>query len=464
MFSYPFHGGRGVVTVRMSDAERLNEGEFLNDTIIEFYLKYLYLQKLSSNTRKITHFFNSFFYQQLTSKVKGKVLEEAARYEKVRKWTKGTDIFSKRFIVVPINEHAHWYLAIIFNPRALIGEPSTVEVKGDEKSWEGSTLGNSNIASTTISSEDVQSGPGSAGSPMEISDGGSEPVDTSGQSMDMYEDEMIRSDSQPLNGAGNCVVDSNSAKGLKMAIKDDDSEVIHISDTEEEESKEFQLTTASIFNVEDDIVQFSGSTAVSEAVVRSGTAVASETTAVISETHVKTTGEVFGKSISSGEILDFAESLVKDDDSDGVCRVSRARKHILDDDDEYEIVKVNMKPEVEDTSGEEPKLRTFGERQKKRKGGRASKKRKSLDVMTDPEKIEYIAKTKLLLEQPWIFVFDSLDGRHSPVSTNLNMYLRAEARDKLGKDVLKGKKAQVIYAKVSILFLPSPCGPLGERT
>ena len=46
----------------------LNEGEFLNDNIIDFYLQYVYYEKLSEEDRKRTYLFNSFFYTRLTRK------------------------------------------------------------------------------------------------------------------------------------------------------------------------------------------------------------------------------------------------------------------------------------------------------------------------------------------------------------------------------------------------------------
>lgn len=38
MFVYPGKG-KGSITVMEQDYERLNEGNFLNDTIVEFYTK-----------------------------------------------------------------------------------------------------------------------------------------------------------------------------------------------------------------------------------------------------------------------------------------------------------------------------------------------------------------------------------------------------------------------------------------
>ena len=38
------------------------------------------------------------------------------RYERVKRWTKKMNIFEKDFIVVPINEHSHWFVAVICFP------------------------------------------------------------------------------------------------------------------------------------------------------------------------------------------------------------------------------------------------------------------------------------------------------------------------------------------------------------
>lgn len=40
----------------------------------------------------------------------------AARHRLVRTWTKNVDIFDMDFVIIPINENAHWYLAIICYP------------------------------------------------------------------------------------------------------------------------------------------------------------------------------------------------------------------------------------------------------------------------------------------------------------------------------------------------------------
>lgn len=110
---YPFDGP-GSVSVFESDCDRLEEGEFLNDTLVEFGLKIhlASVQKRNPELYDSMYVFNTFLYRQLT-KVRGK---QDAGYQQVRKWTAKTNIFEKKFLVLPINENLHWYLAIVINP------------------------------------------------------------------------------------------------------------------------------------------------------------------------------------------------------------------------------------------------------------------------------------------------------------------------------------------------------------
>ncbi|EPY53440.1 SUMO deconjugating cysteine peptidase Ulp2 [Schizosaccharomyces cryophilus OY26] len=115
---YPFTG-TNTIAVNNTDLVRLNDGEFLNDTIVDFYLRYLYckLEKESPSLAQSTHIFNSFFFSRLVSKDKdGKRLGQRG----VRKWTQKFDLFTKKYVIVPINEMFHWYLAIICNIDQLI--------------------------------------------------------------------------------------------------------------------------------------------------------------------------------------------------------------------------------------------------------------------------------------------------------------------------------------------------------
>ncbi|OJA17177.1 hypothetical protein AZE42_00231 [Rhizopogon vesiculosus] len=111
--------GPGALNIMGSDLNRLRPYEYLNDTLIEFGLK-LWLTELAEQDKDLAdqiHVFSSFFYKKLNNKR----LEEG--YQSVRKWTSKVDIFSKKYIIVPINENLHWYLAIIYEPEHTLQPP-----------------------------------------------------------------------------------------------------------------------------------------------------------------------------------------------------------------------------------------------------------------------------------------------------------------------------------------------------
>lgn len=110
--------GKKKTTVEWEDLERLDEGEFLNDNLISFYLRFLEhtIGEVEPETAKRIYFFNTFFFASLTNTPRGK---QGVNYEGVQKWTRTVDLFTYDYIVVPINESSHWYLAIICNLPAL---------------------------------------------------------------------------------------------------------------------------------------------------------------------------------------------------------------------------------------------------------------------------------------------------------------------------------------------------------
>ncbi|KAF9576552.1 hypothetical protein EC968_008030 [Mortierella alpina] len=121
LFSFPFKktAKSKSIAVHVEDISRLDEGEFLNDTLIEFGLRYIHsnLEALNSELANQTYIFNSFFYERLLAKP-GKGMSSS--YDGIKSWTNKIDIFSKKFIIVPIHESMHWYLAIITNPGLLL--------------------------------------------------------------------------------------------------------------------------------------------------------------------------------------------------------------------------------------------------------------------------------------------------------------------------------------------------------
>ncbi|KAK9702175.1 hypothetical protein K7432_011381 [Basidiobolus ranarum] len=119
LFVYPFTGVNSI-TITGDDVYRLSDGEFLNDNLVEFYLKYFQNQLIESNPTlaEQVHFFNPFFYKRLTQKDKSN--KSLNIYDKVKKWTSKINLFSKNYIFIPINENLHWYLALVCNPYLLL--------------------------------------------------------------------------------------------------------------------------------------------------------------------------------------------------------------------------------------------------------------------------------------------------------------------------------------------------------
>jgi Ulp1 family protease len=136
---------------------RLTDGEFINDNIIDLQLKRIVLWKkhyelnldklrgytdrelwkefdkwdhattvtmlntsegknpneisfTSDHNTSPIYAFSSMFYTKLTEG------RSADAYELVKKWTKNVDIFSKEFILIPINYASHWSLVCVVRP------------------------------------------------------------------------------------------------------------------------------------------------------------------------------------------------------------------------------------------------------------------------------------------------------------------------------------------------------------
>lgn len=86
--------------------------------IVAFYTcRWLYNEKLSEADREKTHIFSSFFYKRLTDKATPiprdlqnsratdtTISPAEIRHSRVSKWTKNIDLFSKDYIIIPLNE------------------------------------------------------------------------------------------------------------------------------------------------------------------------------------------------------------------------------------------------------------------------------------------------------------------------------------------------------------------------
>ncbi|XP_060767692.1 sentrin-specific protease 7b [Neoarius graeffei] len=162
LIQYPPPPLKGGITVTTEDLECLRDGEFLNDVIIDFYLKYLQLERADRDVANRSHIFSSFFYKQLTRKANSSEGEAGGtaqyrRHGRVRTWTRNVDIFSKDYLFIPVNQEAHWYLVVICFPGLLQTEcvpwkksqteSSVDDPKGKPKD---STLKSTNLPDCTV--------------------------------------------------------------------------------------------------------------------------------------------------------------------------------------------------------------------------------------------------------------------------------------------------------------------------
>ncbi|CAN6449485.1 unnamed protein product [Victoria cruziana] len=117
-------GDSDAVSISKRDVELLQPDTFINDTIIDFYIKYLE-SKLLPKDKDRFHFFNSFFFRKLADldKNPGSAFEGKVAYQRVRKWTRKVDIFKKDYLFIPVNFNLHWSLIVVCHP----GEAATFE-------------------------------------------------------------------------------------------------------------------------------------------------------------------------------------------------------------------------------------------------------------------------------------------------------------------------------------------------
>uniref|UniRef100_A0A0D9ZVM0 Ubiquitin-like protease family profile domain-containing protein n=2 Tax=Oryza glumipatula TaxID=40148 RepID=A0A0D9ZVM0_9ORYZ len=93
---YP-KGDHDAVSISKRDVELLLPETFVNDTIIDFYVKHL-STRIEPAEKHRYHFFNSFFFRKLADldKDQGRAPEGRAAFLRVRKWTHGdTNISAK---------------------------------------------------------------------------------------------------------------------------------------------------------------------------------------------------------------------------------------------------------------------------------------------------------------------------------------------------------------------------------
>ncbi len=111
LFVYP-PTGRGKIRITSEDLKRLRNHQYLNDSLIDFYVKYLEQcrKSKSSSVRNEASclFFSSFFFGRLRR-------TNPVDYDGVKRWTNNVDLFEKKFVFVPMCDSYHWSLIIVAN-------------------------------------------------------------------------------------------------------------------------------------------------------------------------------------------------------------------------------------------------------------------------------------------------------------------------------------------------------------
>ncbi|KAJ8773332.1 hypothetical protein K2173_028509 [Erythroxylum novogranatense] len=113
---YP-QGDSDAVSISKRDVDLLQPETFINDTIIDFYIKYLKNQ-IPAEEKHRFHFFNSFFFRKLADldKDPSSASDGRAAFLRVRKWTRKVDLFGKDYVFIPVNFNLHWSLLVVCHP------------------------------------------------------------------------------------------------------------------------------------------------------------------------------------------------------------------------------------------------------------------------------------------------------------------------------------------------------------
>ena len=125
LFRYPHDDAAGVVFTR-ADYECFLPEAPLSRTAVDFGLRVIarHVDSDPSNIARDVHTFPSDFFTMLRGddsfnnlKADGDMARRA--YERVERWTRGVDVFAKKFLLVPVVEDLHWSLAIVCHPGEL---------------------------------------------------------------------------------------------------------------------------------------------------------------------------------------------------------------------------------------------------------------------------------------------------------------------------------------------------------
>ncbi|XP_075511183.1 putative ubiquitin-like-specific protease 2A isoform X2 [Primulina tabacum] len=112
---YP-KGDPDAVCISKKDVDLLQPMTFINDTVIDFYIKYL-LNRMSAEQHRF-HAFNAFFFRKLADldQDPSRARDGKKAFQRVWKWTRNVNLFEKDYLLIPVNFSSHWSLIVICHP------------------------------------------------------------------------------------------------------------------------------------------------------------------------------------------------------------------------------------------------------------------------------------------------------------------------------------------------------------
>jgi len=98
------------IKITSNDLNCLNSGQYLNDTIINFYLKYLHKTLLDDDQRRSVYICDSFFMEAIRT----------ADPQRIARWEQRLNIFEKDYIIIPVEGDQHWILLVLCHPNNIV--------------------------------------------------------------------------------------------------------------------------------------------------------------------------------------------------------------------------------------------------------------------------------------------------------------------------------------------------------
>jgi hypothetical protein len=99
-------GNRSII-VNGRDLSTLNPGICVNDSIINFFMKWLVFQRYVNDKSTNTHVFNTQFMTRLIAD---------GYSDELKRWVRRIDIFKKSFLIFPCHSSHHWSMFVVVNP------------------------------------------------------------------------------------------------------------------------------------------------------------------------------------------------------------------------------------------------------------------------------------------------------------------------------------------------------------